>query len=108
MRDHARLHYVLRKAKGFVMVSYNDCRFIRRLYKDFYIFRTDRTNSMSRRAGSRYGALVMTNYNPEKHRDGVQMALFDMAVGEKKDQKYKRINKPKVELWRKNNAEEKT
>ena len=108
MRDHARLHYVLRKAKGFVMVSYNDCRFIRRLYKDFYIFRTDRPNSMSRRAGSRYGELVMTNYNPEKHRDGVQMALFDMAVGEKKDQKYKRINKPKVELWSKNNAEEKT
>ena len=29
MRDHARLHGVLRRCRGFVMVSYNDCRFIR-------------------------------------------------------------------------------
>ena len=33
------------------------------------------------------------------------MDLFRMAVGEKKDQKYKLISKPKVELWSKNNEE---
>lgn len=104
LRDHAQLHYVLRKAKGYVMVSYNDCRFIRRLYRDFYIFRTDRPNSMSRKAGSRYGELILTNYDPDQQRDGIQMDLFQQVAGERKDQTYKRINKPKAELWSKNNT----
>lgn len=103
LRDHARLHHALRDAKGFVMVSYNDCRFIRRLYRDFYIFRTERPNSMSHTAGSRYGELILTNYDPDKRCEGVQMALFQTTMGERKGQEYKRINKPKEELWHKNN-----
>ena len=62
--DHIRLHDVLMKCRGFVMVSYNDCAFIRELYKEFYIFRTVRPNSMSQKAGAKYVELLITNYDP--------------------------------------------
>ena len=62
--DHIRLHDVVLKCPGFVMVSYNDCAFIRELYKEFYIFRTVRPNSMSQKAGAEYAELLITNYDP--------------------------------------------
>ncbi len=99
MRDHARLHGVLRNCKGFVMVSYNDCRFIRRLYRDFYIYRTDRPNSMSHKTGSRYGELILTNYDPERHRGAAQLSLFEAESGEQAEQTYRLIHKPLTELW---------
>ena len=64
--DHRRLHDVLLKCQGFVMVSYNDCAFIRELYKEFYIFRTVRPNSMSQKAGAEYAELLITNYDPRE------------------------------------------
>ena len=106
MRDHARLHGVLRNCKGFVMVSYNDCRFIRKLYRDFYIYSTDRPNSMSHTSGSRYEELILTNYDPEKHRGAAQMSLFETESCEEPDQKYRLIHKPPVELWAVNNAKQ--
>ena len=62
--DHIRLHDVLKRCKGLVMVSYNYCPFITELYQDFYIFHTTRPNSMSQTAGSEYEEVVMTNYDP--------------------------------------------
>ena len=62
--DHIRLHDALLKCRGFVMVSYNDCEFIRELYKEFYIFRTVRPNSMSQKAGAEYVEVLITNYDP--------------------------------------------
>ncbi len=62
--DHVRLHDVLAKCRGLVMVSYNYCDFICGLYRDFYIFHTTRPNSMSQTAGSEYEEVVMTNYDP--------------------------------------------
>lgn len=62
--DHCRLHDVLSKARGFVMVSYNDCPFIRELYRDFYIFSFERQDSLSQKKGKKYGELIMTNYDP--------------------------------------------
>ncbi len=76
--DHKRLHRVLKKIKGKVMVSYNYCPFICKLYRDFYIFHTKRQNNMSQTAGSEYEEVVMTNYDPRKFAESRnwQMNLF--------------------------------
>ena len=63
-QDHQRLHDVLLGSDAFVMVSYNDCDFIQELYKEFYIFRTTRPNSMSHKKDDEYGELIITNYFP--------------------------------------------
>lgn len=73
-RAHVRLWKVLKECKGFVIVSYNDCPYIRNLYKDFFILTFDRHNSMSQRAGARYGELLITNYDPRQFID--QLDLF--------------------------------
>jgi DNA adenine methylase len=75
--DHQRLHDTLSKAKGYAMVSYNNCEFVRELYKDFYIFLTDRPDSLSKEGGKRYEELIMTNYDPHSH--GSQLSLNDSA-----------------------------
>lgn len=64
--DHHRLHKVLRKAKGFVMVSYNNCEYVRNLYKEFYIFLTTRQDSLSQKEGKTYEELIITNYDPRR------------------------------------------
>ena len=46
------------------MVSYNFCAEILDIYKDFYIFRTKRPNSMSQTAGSEYEEVIITNFDP--------------------------------------------
>jgi len=104
MQDHARLHSVLRNCKGFAMVSYNNCRFIRKLYRDFYIYSTDRPNSMSHKTGSRYEELIITNYDPEKHRGAAQMSLFETGAAEDGGQNYRLIHRPPTELWAVNQA----
>ena len=53
-RDHLRLCSAIKRCRGFAMVSYNFCAEILDIYKDFYIFRTKRPNSMSQTAGSEY------------------------------------------------------
>ena len=98
--DHFRLHDILTKCKGFVMVSYNYCPYICELYKDdFYIFYTKRPNSMSQTAGSEYEEVVMTNYDPRPfaaERTG-QLTLFpsdDDSCGE-----YTLISEPKHKIF---------
>lgn len=63
-RDHVRLWRVLKKCTGYVIVSYNNCGYIRNLYKDFYISAFDRQNPMAQKAGAKYGELLITNYDP--------------------------------------------
>ena len=84
--DHRRLHKVVSEAKGFVMVSYNDCPFIRELYQDFYIFSTERQDSLSQKKGKLYGELVMTNYDPRVY--GTQITLAEQIT------RYKTIHIP--------------
>ena len=55
------------------MVSYNDCSFIRELYRDFYIFSFERQDSLSQKKGKKYGELIMTNYDPSSC--GTQITL---------------------------------
>ncbi len=76
--DHRRLHEVLSRAMGFVMVSYNDSPFIRELYRDFYIFSTERPDSLSHKKGQQYGELVMTNYDPRVH--GTQITIAEQTT----------------------------
>ena len=95
--DHYRLHDVLLKCKGHVMVSYNYCSFILDLYKEFYIFYTTRPNSMSQTADSLYEELIITNYDPRKWTHaGQQFTLFPFGDEEEDERNYQLIHEPDV------------
>ena len=71
MRFHRKLHIRLwQKAcacRGYVVLSYNDCPFIRQLYQDFYILAFKRGNPLAHKKGSEYGELIITNYDPRPY-----------------------------------------
>lgn len=70
----------LKKIQGKFLLSYNDCEFIRELYRDFYIESVTRANNMALRYDSeaQFPELLISNYNPM---EGVsvkkQLGLFD-------------------------------
>ena len=94
--DHVRLHDVLAKCRGLVMVSYNYCDFICGLYRDFYIFHTTRPNSMSQTSGSEYEEVVMTNYDPRvlDVDRGWQIDLFQRGEDRDGGGTYRLIHEP--------------
>lgn len=73
---HIRLWQTLAACKGYVIVSYNDCPFVRQLYKDFYILAFRRANPLSKKKGAEYGEVLITNYDPRPYL--TQLTLFDM------------------------------
>lgn len=73
--DHQRLHDALAAHKGFAMVSYNNCAYIRDLYDDFFIYEVERPNSQSKKKNDTYAEYIMTNYDPRSF--APQMTLFD-------------------------------
>jgi len=80
MEDHIRLYKTLKNAKGKWLLSYNDCEFIRELYKDYFIFDFSRIHSMAQRyeAGKQFPELLIGNYDlfeREKNKP-YQMTLF--------------------------------
>ncbi|NBI65959.1 DNA adenine methylase [Pseudoflavonifractor sp. 60] len=77
-RFHIHLWKLLSACKGYVIVSYNDCPFIRQLYKDFYILAFQRPNPLSQKKGAKYDEVLITNYDPRPYI--AQMTLFDMDV----------------------------
>lgn len=80
--DHKRLHDVLAAHSGFVMVSYNNCAYIRELYDDFYIYEAERPNSQSKKKNDKYQEYIMTNYDARIF--APQLTLFgDYANGER-------------------------
>lgn len=80
--DHQRLHDALAAHSGFVMVSYNNCAYIRELYDDFYIYEAERPNSQSKKKNDKYKEYIMTNYDARIF--APQMTLFgDYANGER-------------------------
>ena len=89
--DHQRLHDTLLTCRGFVMVSYNYCPYICELYKEFYIFRTVRPNSMSQTAGSEYEEAIITNYDPRKA--CWQLTLESLLDGDS-DTRYELMHEP--------------
>lgn len=62
--DHARLLNKLQTIKSRFIVSYNDCEFIRNLYKDFNIYEVDRFSNFTttEEETKRYKELIITNY----------------------------------------------
>ena len=74
LEDHLMLNQFFKRISGFGIMTYNDCEFIRDLYKDFYIMHIDRPDSLSKKAGKRYEELIITNYDPREA--AAQMSLF--------------------------------
>lgn len=62
--DHLRLNNTLKNIKGKFILSYNDCEFIRALYKDFNISEVTRNNSLRNKydGEKEYCELIITNY----------------------------------------------
>ena len=62
------------------MLSYNDCDFIRDLYRGYYIESFERLNSISQRydPGNMFKELLITNYdtNERKRRQPRQLTLL--------------------------------
>lgn len=77
-RAHVRLWEALKKCQGYVVVSYNDCPYIRNLYKDFFILAFERHNSMAQKSGAKYGELLITNFDPRLVLE--QCTLFDIQT----------------------------
>ena len=78
---HVRLWQVLSACKGYVVLSYNDCPFIRKLYRDWYILSFQRGNPLSQKKGASFGELIITNYDPRPYMTR-QLNLFDESLGE--------------------------
>jgi DNA adenine methylase len=80
--DHFRLQDTLVSCQGKWLVSYNDCEFIRELYKDFNIEAVSRINNLAQRYdnGCEYAEVLISNYDTsERMRDmPIQMGLFDL------------------------------
>lgn len=57
--DHERLRRLLGGIKGQFLLSYNDCEYIRELYKDFNICGVDRDNNIGK---GRYREVIIRNY----------------------------------------------
>lgn len=64
---HIQLWKTLRDCAGFVVVSYNDCSFIRKLYQDFFILAFRRATPLAKRQGAEYEELLITNYDPRPY-----------------------------------------
>ena len=63
--DHIRLSNVLKKIKGKFILSYNDCAYIRELYKDYIIEEIVRNNNLLGRYEDKeniYRELLIRNY----------------------------------------------
>lgn len=58
--DHERLKDVVDQIKGKVIISYNDCQEIRKLYHDYKIIEAERNNNLN--TGKRYRELIIKNW----------------------------------------------
>ena len=62
--DHERLNAVLKTIKGRFILSYNDCEFVRELYKGFNIININRANLLSSDTKNRgnFKEVIITNF----------------------------------------------
>lgn len=77
--DHIRLRDCLAKIKGKFLLSYNDCPYIRDLYKDYFIEAVERQNNIAMRydGDSQFQELLISNYGTKQHKIlGTQFSLF--------------------------------
>lgn len=91
--DHTRLRDCLANIQGKFLLSYNDCEFIRELYKDFHIESCTRANNMALRYDSKaeYPEVLISNYDVVNE-VGIRKQLNLFNIGEEKgmevDEKY--------------------
>ncbi|MHC1722426.1 MAG: DNA adenine methylase [Aminipila sp.] len=62
LEDHIRLRDTLKNIKGKFILSYNNCEFIRNLYKEFIIVDVSRSNCMSNKEKSVFKEVIIKNY----------------------------------------------
>ena len=78
--DHERLYRLICSVQGKVLLSYNDCEWVRKRYKDFQIFDFSRIHSMVQRydAGKQFPELLIGNFDLfERERNKpFQLTLF--------------------------------
>lgn len=81
--DHTRLRDCLVNIQGQFLLSYNDCEFIRELYKDFHIESCTRVNNMALRYdnNAEFPEVLIRNYTETKE-DGVKKQLDLFELGE--------------------------
>jgi DNA adenine methylase len=61
--DHEKLCNILKNIKGKFILSYNDCDFIRKLYKDFFIDSVQRNNNLVCTSGAnKFKELIIKNF----------------------------------------------
>lgn len=83
--DHQRLRDTLTGCKGKWMVSYNDCEFIRELYKGYEITAVSRLNNLAQRyeGGCEFPEVLVTNYDPKEleRSQPRQLQIFEFQGG---------------------------
>lgn len=64
MADHQRLKHILKGVKGRFILTYNDCEFIRKMYKDYNIHGVYRFNLLSLPGNNRevFKEVIITNF----------------------------------------------
>ncbi len=87
--DHIRLRDSLAQIGGKFMVSYNDCAYIRELYRDFWVEGVTRLNNLAQRYdhGSAFPEVLIANYDMGERRKNLptQISLFDLYSEAKGD-----------------------
>lgn len=87
--DHTRLRDALANIQGKFLLSYNDCDFIRELYKDYYIESCTRVNNMALRYDNEaeFPEVLISNYDTTKGSSvKKQLGLFDLDLTESEDE----------------------
>lgn len=98
--NHIRLFKTLSEIKGKFLLSYNDCEFIKELYKDYTIVEHTRANPLAHRydSGSQFKELLIANYdiNERRKNEPKQLCLFGeddfYEFNYLQDYRYKRPN----------------
>lgn len=79
--DHLKLKEILDNIQGKFLLSYNDCEYIRELYKDYHIVPVKRLNNMKQQyeAGSQFEEVLIANYDISEtnFRSTQQFTLWD-------------------------------
>lgn len=96
---YPNIYYRAKEIKGKFLLSYNDCEFVKELYKDYTIVEHTRANSLAHRydSGSRFKELLIANYdiNERRKNEPIQLSLFgdgDYEFNYLQDYRYKRPN----------------
>jgi Site-specific DNA methylase len=77
--DHYRLFEALCEVEGKWLLSYNDCKFVRRLYRRFYQYRFTRISNLNQRyeGGAKYKEILISNYDMnERGRQHEQLSII--------------------------------